>query len=148
MLENKVISAIVSRQGAIYVAACPEFGTVEQGATEAEAIANLRILNSVYNSIALPEISPRSIHFEIVDRRAAETLPYFPPIEVSAWRAVRLLENMGFNRVRGLMIMQKNSFDTTNTCVIPLHHRILKTATLQAILEQAKILPQDLAMNL
>ena len=52
MLENKVISAIVSRQGAIYVAACPEFGTVEQGATKAEAIANLRILNSIYNSIA------------------------------------------------------------------------------------------------
>ena len=147
MLENQIISAIVTQQKAIYTAACPEFGTVEQGATEAEAIANLRILNRVYTSIALPEIKPRSIHFEIVNR-AAETLPYFPPIEISAWRAVRLLENMGFSRVRGLMLMQKNSFDTTNTCVIPLHHRILTTATLQAILEQAKILPQDLAMNL
>ncbi len=147
MLENKVISAIVSRQGAIYVAACPEFGTVEQGATEAEAIANLRILNSVYNSIALPEISPRSVHFEIVNK-TAEIPPDFPPVEISAWRAVRLLENAGFNRVRGLMIMQKNSFDTTNTCIIPLHHRILKTATLLAIASQAQILPQDVAMNL
>ena len=68
MLENKVISAIVTRQGAIYVATCPEFGTVEQGATEAEAIANLRILNRVYNSIVLPEIHPRSVHFEIVNK--------------------------------------------------------------------------------
>ncbi len=147
MLENKVISAIVSRQGAIYVATCPEFGTVEQGATEAEAIANLRILNRVYSSIVLPEINPRSIHFEIVNRNS-ETLPDFPPIEISAWRAIRLLENVGFNRVRGLMVMQKNSFDTTNTCVIPLHHRILKTATLLAISSQAQILPQDVAMNL
>lgn len=148
MLENQVQRAIVTHTGAIYTAACPEFGTVEQGATEAEAIANLRILNSVYTSIALPEINPRSIHFEIVDRRAAETLPYFPPIEISAWRAVRLLENVGFSRVRGLMVMQKNLFDTTNTCVIPLHHHILKTATLQAISSQAQILPQDLTMNL
>lgn len=147
MLENKVQRAIVSRQGAIYTAACPEFGTVEQRATEAEAIANLRILNSVYTSIALPEINPRSIHFEIVNR-TSDTLPYFPPIEISAWRAVRLLENVGFSRVRGLMVMQKNLFDTTNTCVIPLHHHILKTATLQAISSQVQILPQDLVMNL
>ena len=147
MLENKVISAIVSRQGAIYVATCPEFGTIEQGVTEAEAIANMRILNSVYNSIALPEINPRSVHFDIVNK-TTEMPPDFPPVEISAWRAVRLLENAGFNRVRGLMIMQKNLFDTTNTCVIPLHHRILKTATLLAISQQAQILPQDVAMNL
>ena len=147
MLENQVISAIVSRQGAIYVAACPEFGTVEQGATEAEAIANLRILNRVYNSIVLPEINLRSVHFEIVNK-TTEMPPDFPPVEISAWRAVRLLENMGFSRVRGLMVMQKNSFDTTNTCVIPLYHRILKTATLLAISQQAQILPQDVAINL
>ena len=147
MLENKVISAIVSRQGAIYVATCPEFGTIEQGVTEAEAIANMRILNSVYNSIASPEIHPRSIHFDIINK-TTEMPPDFPPIELSAWRAVRLLENAGFNRVRGLMIMQKNSFNTTNTCVIPLYHRILKTATLLAISQQAQILPQDVAMNL
>ena len=147
MLENQVISAIVTQQGAIYVATCPEFGTVEQGATEAEAMANLRILNSVYSSIVLPEINPRSVHFEIVNK-TTEMPPDFPPIELSAWRAVRLLENMGFSRVRGLMVMQKNSFDTTNTCVIPLHHHILKTVTLQAILSQAQILQQDLAMNL
>lgn len=147
MLENKVISAIITQQGAIYVATCPEFGTVEQGATEAEAIANLRILNRVYSSIVLPEINSRSVHFDIVNK-TTEVPPDFPTIELSAWRAVRLLENVGFNRVRGLMIMQKNSFDTTNTCVIPLHHRILKTATLLAISQQAQILPQDVAMNL
>ena len=147
MLENQVISAIVTQQGAIYVAACPEFGTVEQGATEAEAIANLRILNSIYTSIALREINLRSVHFDIVNK-TTEIPPDFPPVEILAWRAVRLLENAGFNRVRGLMIMQKNLFDTTNTCVIPLHHRILKTATLLAISSQARILPQDVAMNL
>ena len=147
MLENQVISAIVTQQGAIYVAACPEFGTVEQGATEAEAIANLHILNRVYTSIALPEINRRSVHFDIVNK-TTKIPPDFPPVEISAWRAVRLLENAGFNRVRGLMIMQKNSFDTTNTCVIPLHHRILKTATLLAISQKAQILPQDVAINL
>ncbi len=147
MLENQVISAIVTRQGEIYTATCPELGTVEQGATEAEAIVNLRILNRVYSSIVLPEINLRSVHFDIVNK-TTEIPPDFPPIEISAWRAVRLLENMGFNRVRGLMIMQKNSFDTTNTCIIPLHHRILKTATLLAISQQAQILPQDVAMNL
>lgn len=147
MPAERATSAIVTQQGANYTATCPEFGIVEQGTSKAEAIANLCTLSSAYLSIILPEIDPRSIRFEIVDRAAVRLL-HFPQIGISACATIRILERMGFSRVRGLMVMQKNLADNISTCAIPLHHRTLKATTLQAILEQAQIPTQDLAINL
>lgn len=145
MPVERVTSAIVTQQGAIYTATCPEFGTVEQGASEAEAIANLRILSSAYLSIV--SLNSGSIQFNPTYPLTAPVLT-LQPIEMSAWAMVRILERMGFSQVQGLMVMQRNLFDTTSTCVVPLHHRTLKVATLQAMLEQSQIPTQDLVMNL
>jgi len=38
----RVFTAVVHREGDLFVAECPEVGTVSQGATLEEAVANLR----------------------------------------------------------------------------------------------------------
>ena len=47
-VTNKVLTAVVHRQGDIYVAECPEVGTVSQGPTLEEATTNLREATELY----------------------------------------------------------------------------------------------------
>jgi predicted RNase H-like HicB family nuclease len=52
-------TAIVHREGNLYVAECPEVGTVSQGHTIDEAIANLQEATALYlEEFPLPEVSP------------------------------------------------------------------------------------------
>jgi predicted RNase H-like HicB family nuclease len=44
----KVLTAIVQKEEDMYVAKCPEVGTVSQGATIEEAIANLKEATELY----------------------------------------------------------------------------------------------------
>lgn len=44
----KVLTAIVQKEENMYVAKCPEVGTVSQGATIEEAIANLKEATELY----------------------------------------------------------------------------------------------------
>ncbi len=41
-MPNRTLSAVVHREDAWYVAECPEVGTVSQGKTFDEALANLK----------------------------------------------------------------------------------------------------------
>ena len=47
-MENNVLTAILHREENMYVAEYPEVGTVSQGATVEEAIANLRETTELY----------------------------------------------------------------------------------------------------
>ncbi|MBA7683409.1 hypothetical protein ES703_91773 [subsurface metagenome] len=47
-MENNVLTAILHREEDMYVAECPEVGTVSQGATVEEAIANLKEATELY----------------------------------------------------------------------------------------------------
>jgi len=47
-MENNVLTAILHKEENMYVAECPEVGTVSQGATVEEAIANLREATELY----------------------------------------------------------------------------------------------------
>ena len=47
-MTKKVFTAIVHREGDIYVADCPEVGTVSQGDSVEEAVANLREATELY----------------------------------------------------------------------------------------------------
>ena len=40
--------AVVGKEGDLFVSRCPELGTVSQGATEDEAIANLKEATELY----------------------------------------------------------------------------------------------------
>jgi len=42
------LSAVIHREGDLYVAECPELGTVSQGRTIEEAVANLKEATGLY----------------------------------------------------------------------------------------------------
>lgn len=45
---NKLFTAIVHKEGSLYVAECPEVGTASQGSTVEKAIDNLREATELY----------------------------------------------------------------------------------------------------
>jgi predicted RNase H-like HicB family nuclease len=52
----RTFTAVLHKEGDIYVAECPEVGTVSQGSTVEEAIANLREATELYlEEFPLPE---------------------------------------------------------------------------------------------
>ncbi len=54
----RTFSAIIYKEGNIFVAECPEVGTVSQGMTVEEALANLREATELYlEEFPLPETS-------------------------------------------------------------------------------------------
>lgn len=56
-MSTQVLSAIIHKEGDIYVAECPEVGTVSQGYTIEEAVANLKEATELYlEEFPLPEV--------------------------------------------------------------------------------------------
>ena len=47
-MPNRTFSAVLRREGAWYVAECPEVGTVSQGKSIDEALANLKEATELY----------------------------------------------------------------------------------------------------
>lgn len=45
---NKLFTAVVHKEGNLYVAECPEVGTVSQGTTVEEAVKNLQEATELY----------------------------------------------------------------------------------------------------
>ncbi|MBW4639262.1 MAG: type II toxin-antitoxin system HicB family antitoxin [Gloeocapsa sp. UFS-A4-WI-NPMV-4B04] len=61
-MANKTFTAIIHKEEDMYVAQCPEVGTVDQGETTEEAIANLKEATQLYlEASPLPNASPRLI---------------------------------------------------------------------------------------
>lgn len=60
-METKVFTAIIHKEGDIFVAECPEIGTVSQGFTIEEALFNLKEATELYiEEFHVPDVS-RSI---------------------------------------------------------------------------------------
>jgi predicted RNase H-like HicB family nuclease len=56
MTRQRTFTAILHREGELYVAECPEVGTVSQGASLEEAIANLKEATELFlEEFPLPE---------------------------------------------------------------------------------------------
>lgn len=56
-MASRVLSAVVHREDDLYVAECPEVGTVSQGHTAEEAVANLKAATDLYlEEFPLPEV--------------------------------------------------------------------------------------------
>ncbi|MGB8343665.1 MAG: type II toxin-antitoxin system HicB family antitoxin [Ktedonobacteraceae bacterium] len=47
-MTTRIFTAVVYKDGNLYVAECPEVGTVSQGTTIEEALANLREATELY----------------------------------------------------------------------------------------------------
>ncbi len=57
-MGTRTFSAVIYKEGDLYVAECPEVGTVSQGATVEEALANLKEATELYlEEFPLPETS-------------------------------------------------------------------------------------------
>jgi predicted RNase H-like HicB family nuclease len=55
-MTTKTLTAILHREGDLYVAECPEVGTVSQGSSLDEAIANLKEATELFlEEFPLPE---------------------------------------------------------------------------------------------
>lgn len=54
-------TAVLHKEGELYVAECPEVGTVSQGATVEEAVANLKEATELYLEEFPPENSSRPL---------------------------------------------------------------------------------------
>jgi predicted RNase H-like HicB family nuclease len=67
-MSTQVFSAILHKENSIYVAECPEVGTVSQGASIEEAVQNLREATELYlEEFPIREISrPIITTFETV----------------------------------------------------------------------------------
>jgi predicted RNase H-like HicB family nuclease len=61
-MKTHSFTAIVYKEDDVYIAECPEIGTVDQGKTIEEAIAGLKEATRLYlEEFPLPETSPRFI---------------------------------------------------------------------------------------
>lgn len=59
-MVTRKLTAIVHKDGDLYVADCPEIGTVSQGRTVEEAVENLKEATILYlETFGEPEKSPR-----------------------------------------------------------------------------------------
>ena len=58
-MMSRTLTAVLHKEGSLYVADCPEVGTVSQGATIEEAISNLREATELYlEEFPLEETQP------------------------------------------------------------------------------------------
>jgi predicted RNase H-like HicB family nuclease len=61
-MKSRSFTVILHKEDDMYVAECPEVGTVDQGETIEEAIAGLREATRLYlEEFSLPETSPRLV---------------------------------------------------------------------------------------
>ena len=59
MVKEKTFTAVIHREDDLYVAECPEIGTVSQGHSIEEALANLKEATELYlEEFPLPESGP------------------------------------------------------------------------------------------
>jgi len=57
-MAKQLFTAVVHKEGALYVADCPEIGTVSQGPTIEEAVINLKEATELYlEEFPLPQVT-------------------------------------------------------------------------------------------
>ncbi len=81
-MRMQTLTAVLHKELELYVAECPEVGTVSQGFTVEEAIANLKQATELYlEEFSLPEVTPPLLtHFEAESMdRSAEIQSSSPP---------------------------------------------------------------------
>jgi predicted RNase H-like HicB family nuclease len=61
-MKSRSFAVIVYKEDDMYIAECPEIGTVDQGETIEQAIAGLREATRLYlEEFSLPETSPKFV---------------------------------------------------------------------------------------
>lgn len=130
------------QEGDVHIAVCPDLGTVDQGATQEQAINNLLQTTHQY----LQESKRANIYPSFVEDEILNSLsPSLP--QVSACKVIAVLERLGFHRISQCVVLKKQSLIGEISCVIPLHSP-LASGTIWNILYSAGITHQEFLENL
>lgn len=64
-MNRRTYTAVLEREGDVYVALCPELDVVSQGSTVEKALANLREAVELFLETASPEEIAERLHSEV-----------------------------------------------------------------------------------
>jgi predicted RNA binding protein YcfA (HicA-like mRNA interferase family)/predicted RNase H-like HicB family nuclease len=128
-MAERTFTAVVHKEEDLFVAECPEVGTVSQGYTLEEAVANLKEATELYlEEFPLPTgCGAIMTTFEAT----------------YGWTDVQALDRSGFVQIRqrGSHVVMKKMPEAKIGCVVPMH-RELAVGTLRGILKQAGLSAQ------
>ncbi len=131
---NQRLTAIIEREEDGYVALCPEYDVVSQGASIEEARQNLReALELFFECASAGELSG-AIRARSTSLRSR--LPLGRLATLSGPKVCAILERHGFGEVRrrgSHIVMQRQDGPTTITAPVP-DHKELRIGTLRAII--------------
>ena len=143
-MDTKVFTAIIHKEKDIFVAECPEIGTVSQGFTIEEALSNLKEATELYfEEFPTSDVS-RSI------------LTTFEVSNVWTEKIIRIGNHKNTKKnwfypdqaKRQYHVILKKIIENEEIgCVVPLHKE-LAIGTLKGILRQAKISPEEFIKNI
>ena len=135
------LSAVIHREDDLYVTECPELGTVSQGRTIEDAVANLKEATELYLE---EQTEPPTIPPAILTTFSVRRMPKLP--RVSGKRVIAALERLGFERLRSRgshVVMVRSTADLGRAvCVVPLHDQVA-VGTLRGVLRQAGVSPDE-----
>ena len=142
-------TAIIEKEEDMYIAQCPEIGTVSQGTTIDEAVANLTEATKLY----LEEFPVKNTNKSLLTTFQVAAWGINAPIlrKVSGEKAIKILCNkLGFTlsgRSGSHVRLSKETKEGKVGTVVPLHKE-LKIGTLKGILRLAKIEEEEFSRYL
>lgn len=143
-MVTRTFTAIIHKEEDICVAKCPEVGTVSQGYTIEEAVANLKEATELYlEEFPVPEVAKPLI---LLLRR--ECMPKLR--RVLRQEAIRALERLGFEKIRqrgGHVVLRKQTPEYVVGRVVSMY-RELAIGTLRGVLQQTRVTPDEFMENL
>jgi predicted RNase H-like HicB family nuclease/predicted RNA binding protein YcfA (HicA-like mRNA interferase family) len=130
-------------EGNTHITVCPDLGTVDQGNTLEEALANLLQTTHIYlQKSNQANIIPNLV---VEDKILTSPSPSLP--QVSACKVIAVLERLGFCRTSHCVVLKKQSYIGDIICVVPLRNPLASSTTWN-ILYSAGITHQEFLENL
>lgn len=126
----------------VYIAVCPDLGTVDQGNILNDALANLQQTTQVYLQELNVAFAPHFLVGEQIRNNSSVLLP-----SVSPDRFIAALERLGFTRTSQCVVLKKQSDKGEVSCAVPLRYP-LASATIWNLLYSAGISRQEFLENL
>lgn len=124
---------MLHKEGRCFLAECIELGTVSQGPSAKEALANLKEATALYLEEFPRQPAP--------DHGLRLRMAILRLRRMSGEKAVLALERLGFVRARrrrNHVVLKKSTAQGEVGCVVPVHGE-LAIGTLRGVLRQAKV---------
>ena len=130
-------------EGDVHIAVCPDFGTVDQGTTQEEAINNLLQTTHIY----LQESKKADTYPNFIVKNEISNSPIPALPQISPYKIITVLERLGYQKSSHCIVLTKQSSTGEITCVVPLRKHFARVTTWN-ILSSAGITLQEFLENL